>query len=125
MMSRLIATIACVLLLAGPAHASEARDSAQRVPAMFDLGTRIVFGIPLTILGCAAMIPVGFLTAITRPTEIEKPFRYLVVAPARYTWADPLGDHPDPAEFSLSQSRDSYVSREPSALPPGSTPSGD
>jgi hypothetical protein len=124
-MSRLIATIACVLLLASPAHASEGRDSAERVPVMFDLGTRIVFGIPLTILGCVAMIPVGFFTAITRPTEMEKPFRYLVIAPARYTWGDAFGDHPDPADFSLSHSRNSHVARQPSALPPGSTPSGD
>jgi hypothetical protein len=124
-MSRLIATVACVLLLASPAHALEERDSAEGVPAMVDLTTRVVFGIPLTILGCVAMIPVGFFTAITRPTEIEKPFRYLVIAPARYTWVDPLGYHPDPADFSLSHSRNSYVARQPRALPPGSTPSGD
>lgn len=124
-MSRLIVTIACVLLLASPAHALEERGSAQRVPVMFDLGTRIVFGIPLTILGCVAMIPVGLATAITRPTEIEKPFRYLVVAPARYTWADAFGDHPDPADFSLTHRRNSYAERQPRALPPRSTPSGD
>ncbi len=125
MMSRLMAAIACVFLLASPAHASGERDSAQRVPLMFDLATRIVFGIPMTIAGCVAMIPVGVFTAITRPTEIEKPFRYLVVAPARYTWADAFGDHPDPADFSLSPSRNDSVAQQPRALPPGSTPSGD
>lgn len=117
-MARSIAAMVCVFLLAaGPAHALDERDSG-RVPVMFDLMTRVVFGIPLTILGTAAMVPVGFFTAITRPSEIDKPFRYLVVAPARYTWVDPLGYHPDPGQ-------DLYVARRARPVQPAGPPSGD
>ena len=126
-MSRLLAALACVFLLAGPAHALEERDG-DRVPVMFDLLTRVVFGIPLTIVGSAAMVPVGFFTAITRPSEIDKPFRILVLGPVRYTWVDPLGYHPDPGTHPMvtgAERRHRYVSREPQALPPSGPPSGD
>ncbi|MCL4684553.1 hypothetical protein KJ059_07335 [Myxococcota bacterium] len=126
-MSRLLVALACVFLLAGPAHALEERD-ADRVPVVFDILTRAAFGIPLTILGGAAMIPVGFVTAITRPSEIDKPFRILVLGPVRYTWVDPLGYHPDPGTHPMVVGRDHgdrYVAQTPRALPPTGTPSGD
>jgi hypothetical protein len=93
-MKRIMITILLAASLATPAAASNPANSTE-VPVGFDLFTRAVFGIPLTILGTVAMIPVGFVTLITRPTEIEKPFDMLVMGPARYTWVDPLGDHPD------------------------------
>jgi hypothetical protein len=93
-MKRIMITILLAASLATPAAASNPANSTE-VPVGFDLLTRAVFGIPLTILGTVAMIPVGFVTLITRPTEIEKPFDMLVMGPARYTWVDPLGDHPD------------------------------
>ncbi len=127
-MLRLIAALACVFLLAaGPAHALEERDS-DRVPVMFDIFTRAAFGIPLTILGSIAMVPVGFVTAITRPSEIDKPFRILVLGPVRYTWVDPLGHHPDPGTHPMvtgADRRDRYVAREEPAPAPSGPPSGD
>jgi len=39
------------------------------------------------------MLPVGLFTAITRPTDIGKPWHELVVKPARFTWIDPIGSH--------------------------------
>ncbi len=126
-MSRLLAALACVVLLAGPAHALEERDS-DRVPVMFDILTRAVFGIPLTIAGSVAMIPVGFVTAITRPSEIDKPFRILVLGPVRYTWVDPLGYHPDPGTHPMitgADRTDRYLASRPRALPPSGPPSGD
>jgi len=92
-MARLIATIACVFLLAGPAHARDERDP-DTVPVIFDVGTRILIGIPLTIAGGVMMVPVGLFTAITRPTEIDDVFNVLVMGPVQYTWLDPLGYHP-------------------------------
>lgn len=126
-MSRLLAALACVFLLAAPAHALEERD-ADRVPVLFDLLTRAVFGIPLTIAGSVAMVPVGFVTAITRPSEIDKPFRILVLGPVRYTWVDPLGYHPAPGTHPMvagADRGDRYVARRTRALPPSGTPSGD
>lgn len=127
-MSRLIAAVVCVFVLAaGPAHALEERES-ERIPVMFDLLTRVVFGIPLTIAGSAAMVPVGFFTAITRPSEIDKPFRILVLGPVRYTWVDPLGYHPPPGTHPMvagADRADRYVARRTRAVPPTGTPSGD
>jgi hypothetical protein len=93
-MKRILITALLAASLATPAAATTAANS-EEVPVGFDLFTRAVFGIPLTIVGAVAMIPVGFLTLITRPQEIEKPFNMLVVAPVQYTWVDPLGEHPD------------------------------
>jgi hypothetical protein len=33
--------------------------------------------------------------AVTRPTDMYKPWNALVVGPARFTFVDPLGFHPD------------------------------
>jgi hypothetical protein len=83
-------------LLAAPAHAVGDPREPDRVPIGFDLFTRVVFGIPLTIAGAAVMIPAGLATAITRPSEMDKTWDMLVMAPVRYTWVDPLGYHPEP-----------------------------
>lgn len=50
-------------------------------------------GFVATIAGTAIFIACLPIFAITRPTQISEPFKALVVAPARYTWVDPLGDH--------------------------------
>lgn len=63
------------------------------------------------------MIPVGFVTAITRPSEIDKPFRILVLDPVRYTWVDPLRYHPDPGTHPM-------ITGQPAPAPSG-PPSGD
>jgi hypothetical protein len=94
-MKRFFLAIALCALVSAPAHADQGNDR-NSVPVGFDLATRALFGIPLTIVGAVAMIPVGFVTAITRPTEMRKPFDMLVMGPVRYTWVDPLGEHPEP-----------------------------
>ena len=33
------------------------------------------------------------IVLITRPHEIGKPFKQLVIRPVKYIWADPLGGH--------------------------------
>lgn len=50
-------------------------------------------GLIATIAGTAIFVVATPIFAITRPTQIGEPFNALVVAPARYTWVDPLGDH--------------------------------
>ncbi len=71
---------------------SEANNMTS--PIMLDL-------IVLRPVGLAAMVvstvlfvaPVLPLTLITRPTEIAKPWKALVVEPAQFVWSDPLGTH--------------------------------
>jgi hypothetical protein len=93
-MKRLALAVALSAMLAAPAHANP--HDADRVPVGFDLITRVVFGIPLTVAGAALFVPAAAVTAATRPSEMHKPYEMLVLAPVRYTWVDPLGYHPDP-----------------------------
>jgi hypothetical protein len=39
-------------------------------------------------------VPAGAFVGLTRPTDIGKPFHSLVAVPFRYTFLDPLGEHP-------------------------------
>jgi len=93
-MKRTVITVLLAVLLATPAAATPA--NSEKMPVGLDIATRVLFGIPLTVLGAVAMIPVGLATAVTRPSEIRKPYEMLVVAPAHYTWGDSLGNHPNP-----------------------------
>ena len=47
----------------------------------------------VTAFGAVGFCMVAPFMAITRPTDMGKPFSALVVAPARYTWVDRLGTH--------------------------------
>jgi hypothetical protein len=98
-MKRFTAIAVLGVLLASPVQAgTDGHATSTHEPLGFDIVLRTAFGIPMTVIGAVAMVPVGLVTAIVRPTEIRKPFEALVVAPARYTWGDPLGEHPMPDE---------------------------
>lgn len=44
-------------------------------------------------VGTGLFLVTAPIVLITRPHEIEKPFKQLVVRPAKYVWVDPLGGH--------------------------------
>lgn len=92
---------ACGLLLglAAPAAAQTSllknADREAAVPVVFDALVLRPVGLLLTVVGSAIfVVPVAPVLAVTRPTDMGKPFQQLVVAPARYTFVDPLGLHP-------------------------------
>lgn len=93
------ATLAVVLSLAAPAAAGNAfsrddGDIESSVPVVVDLLLLRPLGLVMTALGAVIYaVPVAPITAITRPSEIAKPLGPLVVAPARFTFRDPLGQH--------------------------------
>ena len=98
---RIVAALCTFVLIAGlasPVAASEEFESqlpeenATSHPAV-DAAILRPLGLAALFSGVALFIPVGALTLIARPSEIDKPFGYLVVAPARYVWVDPLGKH--------------------------------
>jgi len=62
-------------------------------PVVLDVLLLRPVGIVLFLTGTALFVPAALHTLITRPTEISKPFEALVVVPARYVWADGLGEH--------------------------------
>ena len=43
--------------------------------------------------GVALFVPAAAFTLITRPLDIGKPFKLLIIRPAKYIWVDPLGYH--------------------------------
>ena len=64
------------------------------MPILLDALILRPIGLVLTAAGAIVYtIPVAPIMAITRPTDIGKPFGPLVAAPARFTFADPLGEH--------------------------------
>jgi hypothetical protein len=95
-------TIAALLgTTAAPAFAQSfgAQDDTSAyqssVPMVFDVLLLRPIGLTMLVGGTALyglfVLPI---TALTRPTEIWKPALPLIVAPAKFTFSDPLGQHP-------------------------------
>jgi hypothetical protein len=122
MVRRIAFAALCALLVSGPARASDGAGEGEK---MLDLGSRVVFGIPMTIAGAVLMIPAGLATLATRPSELDTTFDYLVMGPVRYTWVDPLGEHPQHEDRTALRNRERYASGAAEYHAPGSTPSGD
>ena len=45
------------------------------------------------VVGTGLFLVTSPIVLVTRPHEIGKPFKQLVVRPAKYIWVDPLGGH--------------------------------
>ncbi len=94
-----ILTLVLVLSLASPAAAGtalgrDAGDLEGSVPVVLDVLLLRPLGLVMTFAGAAVYaFPVVPMTAITRPSDLGKPFKLLVAAPAKYTFMDPLGQH--------------------------------
>jgi ABC-type transport system involved in cytochrome c biogenesis permease subunit len=89
---------AMVLSAAAPAFAaantvSDSQERAHEVPVLFDALVLRPVGMMVTAVGTVGFCAIAPIMAITRPTDMGKPFRALVIRPARFTWADPLGHH--------------------------------
>jgi hypothetical protein len=65
------------------ANASAAVDALVLRPA----------GFVSLVVGTALFVVTSPFVLLTRPHEIGRPFDELVVAPARFLWIDPLGEH--------------------------------
>ena len=104
-MSRIIrsfvaVTLASVMLLAQAAPAladmtisTGESNQEHSVPVLLDALILRPIGMMVTALGAGMFCVIAPVMAITRPTDMGKPFKALVMAPARYTWVDPLGVH--------------------------------
>jgi hypothetical protein len=90
---------ASAVLLSGAAPAVAFKDEGfaaaeQHTPALLDAMVLRPMGLVLTVGGAILFVPAGAFVALTRPTNIGKPFHSLVAVPFRYTFLDPLGEHP-------------------------------
>jgi hypothetical protein len=91
--------VVALIALAGTAHGME-RDvhtdpgAESTSPVAFDLLVLRPLGIVGTLTGTVFFLaPVLPLTLVTRPNEIDEPFKSMVLRPAGYVLADPLGQH--------------------------------
>ena len=103
-MARRFRRLFCALLVCSALVASSAPASAYsgRIgqepdsgPVLFDMLVLRPVGLALTGVGLAAFAVTAPINLVTRPTDMGKPFVSLVVTPARFTFVDKLGYHPD------------------------------
>ena len=88
-----ILAAACLLTAAVPASAMSMEEAEAHTPMAFDALIMRPLGIMALGLGTAIFAISTPMILITRPHEIGGPFHLLVVRPAKYVWADPLGQH--------------------------------
>jgi len=87
-------TVCATLVLNAPmSHAVDESREPDSVPIATDIPLRLL-GIGLTAGGFVVFCVTAPIVAITRPTDIGKAWRSFVVWPAKFTWIDPLGRHP-------------------------------
>jgi hypothetical protein len=95
---RFMAVMAAVMLLstvfstAGMAQTRSQTDAAN-APVAVDVLLLRPAGFISLIVGTGLFILASPIVLLTRPHEIGKPFKQLVVRPAKFLWVDPLGGH--------------------------------
>ena len=73
----------------------ETNDLNHSVPMLFDILLMRPMGLLMTAMGTAVYIfPVAPVMLLTRPSDVAKPLGPLVATPARFTFVDPIGQHP-------------------------------
>ena len=96
------ALMTCALLVgagtpafAGTFSSEIGRSEIDTVPVVLDAVFLRPIGLLMTGLGMVTFAAFAPIMLVTRPSNMNKPFNTLVVLPARFTFADPLGHHPD------------------------------
>ena len=101
-MYKFFTTVILITLLGQPIAASATLSNGTRsdnVPVVMDvIPFRFPLGFILTATGFVVWVAITPIQLITRPTDMHKTFKTLVINPARFTWVDPLGHHPDRVE---------------------------
>lgn len=96
---RIVAVIATALMfsttIASTATAGSNVDQgdAANAPAVVDVLILRPAGFVSLAVGFTLFVVSSPIVLITRPHEIGRPFKDLVVRPAKYIWVDPLGGH--------------------------------
>lgn len=70
------------------------RAREKSVPVVIDALIMRPLGLMLTAGGAVFSVVPTMITLLTRPTDVMKPLNELVATPFRYTFLDPLGEHP-------------------------------
>ena len=97
-MNKLIIAAIFIAILGQPIGASALATEGTReneTPVIIDALALRPLGILGTAFGFTLWVVSVPIQAVTRPTNIPNTFNSMVINPARFTWVDPLGHHPD------------------------------
>lgn len=95
---RILALMAAILMITttfvstASADSVAQGDAANASPAVDALVLRLT-GMVSLVIGTGLFLIATPIVLVTRPHEIGRPFKQLVVRPAKYIWADPIGGH--------------------------------
>lgn len=89
------ALVALVLLsiAANPAPAADRMTERSSAPVIFDAMIMRPLGFLTLGLGTGLFVITLPILAVTHPQDVGLPWNILVVRPAKFIWADPLGQH--------------------------------
>jgi hypothetical protein len=90
----LVLLFATAFLFAGsPAAAEKARFNADedRPSPVLDAVVLRPLGVAATLIGTTVFVFTSPIFLVTRPQDIDEPFKALVARPAWWTWGRPLG----------------------------------
>jgi len=96
---RRILAVTCAALLLSTALTTTlqaktvSESDAANAPVAVDALVLRPAGLVGLVIGTALFLVSTPFVLITRPHEIGKPFDALVVRPAKFLWADPIGGH--------------------------------
>ena len=90
----ILAVMAAILMFSTTATAQTvSQDDAANATPVVDVILLRPAGFVSLVVGTGLFIATSPIVLITRPHEIGKPFKSLVVRPAKYLWVDPIGGH--------------------------------
>ena len=95
---RILAVTAATLLFSTVFSTSSmaqtrSQSDAANAPAAVDVLLLRPAGFVSLVAGVGLFLAMSPIVLVTRPHEIGTPFKQLVVRPAKYLWADPIGGH--------------------------------
>ena len=95
---RILAVMAATLMFQAAfvqtaAAQTVAQGDAANASPVVDVMLLRPAGFVSLIVGSGLFLVTAPIVLVTRPHEIDKPFKQLVVRPAKYVWVDPLGGH--------------------------------
>jgi len=93
--SAVLIAVALLLVQVSPAAAAVGQDLELQGKTNLVADALILRPLGLAMTAVSTVVCVGLapIVAITRPTQLGAWTDYLIMRPARYTFADPLGHH--------------------------------
>jgi len=93
--SAVLIAVTLLLIQVAPVAAATGQALENRGHTNLVIDALILRPLGVAMVGVSTVLWMGIapIVAITRPAELDDSLEYLVLRPARYTFADPLGHH--------------------------------